>query len=197
MSKARVVSAIGCVLVATVLGNATVAASGLEPTPPPFVTCKTDGSLTQCSGNIDVTQTAVPSFFFCPTFEILENAQVHLDWRLTYNAEGKATRWVIHVNQPLPGGHNIWFNATDPSKSIPQVGDWNVTLDFRTPGDFDTVFETDTGLFSRVVLPHGGSIVLDSGKTVFDPNFNIVFQSGRHYLAADSEPMQRVCAALG
>jgi hypothetical protein len=196
MTKIGPLSVVGSFLLATVLNAVPVAASSLDPTPPPFVACKTTGAMTHCSGQIDVTQTAVSSGFACSSFEILENALVHLDFRLTYNSEGKATIWVIHVNQPLPGGHNIWFNATDPSKFVPQVGNWNVTLDFVTPGDFATVVETDTGLFSRVVLPGGGSIALDAGKTVFDPDFNILFEAGRHFLTPGSEPLQRVCDAL-
>jgi hypothetical protein len=196
MTKIRALSALGSFLVAAIFQIMPASASSLDPTPPPFVTCKTDGDLTHCSGSIDLTQTAVSSFLSCSSFEILENAFVHLDFRLTYNAEGKATRWEIHVNQPLPGGRNIWFNATDPSKFLPQVGNWNVTLDFVTPGDFATVVETDTGLLSRVVLPDGGSIALDAGKTVFDPDFNILFQAGRHFLTPGSEPLQRVCNAL-
>src|SRR5882672_2746734 len=195
MTRIGAFAATGVLVVATILQGAPVAASSLEPEPPPFVTCRTSGAVSNCSGNIDITQTAVSSFFACPSFEILENALVHLDWRLTYNAEGRATKWAIHANQPLPGGHNIWFNATDPSKFVPQVGNWNVVLDFRTPGDFSTVVETDTGLLSRVVLPDGGSIVLDSGITILDPDFNVVFEAGRHFLfvTPNSGPMQRVC----
>jgi hypothetical protein len=196
MTRIRVLSAFGSFVLAATLQIMPTSASSLEPTPPPFVTCKAANSLTHCSGTIDLTQTAVSSGFSCSLFEILENALVHLDFRLTYNAEGKATRWEIHVNQPLPGGHNIWFNATDPSKFLPQVGNWNVGLNFVVPGDFATVVETDSGLLSRIVLPDGGSIVLGAGKTVVDPAFNIVFEAGRHFLTPGSEPLQRVCDAL-
>lgn len=196
MTRIRALSAFGSFMLATTFQIVPTSASSLEPTPPPFVTCKTTGPVTHCSGTIDLRQTAVSSGFSCTSFEILENALVHLDFRLTYNAEGKATRWEIHVNQPLPGGGNIWFNATDPSKFLPQVGNWNVTLDFVMPGDFATVVETDSGLFSRIVLPDGGSIALDAGETVFDPDFTILFEAGRHFLIPGSEPLRRVCLAL-
>jgi hypothetical protein len=196
MTRIRALSGFGSLVLAVTFQIMPTSASSLEPTPPPFVTCKTAGSLTHCSGTVDLTQTAVSSGFSCSSFEILENALVDLDFRLTYNADGKATGWEIHVNQPLPGGRNIWFNATDPSKSLPQVGNWNVTLDFVTPGDFATVVETDSGLLSRVVLPDGGSIALDAGKTVFDRDFNVLFEAGRHFLTPGSEPLQRVCDVL-
>ena len=174
------------------------AADTLDPAPPPWLTCKASGVETHCSASFDLIQTAVSSFFYCPTFEILENAQVHLDWRLTYNAQGKLTHWTSHVNQPVVGNHNIWFNATDPSKWVPMGGNWNTNLDFPTPGDFSTVIETDTGLLGRVVLPAGKSIVLDAGITILDPNLNVLFEAGQHflYVSPNSEQMQQVCAAL-
>ena len=71
---------------------------------------------------------------------------------------------------------------------------FDITRTFLTPGDISTEQVTVTGLFSKVVLPEGGIILLDAGKIVNDPNGDIIFEASQHQFTHSQ--LTEVCAAL-
>ncbi|HEY7033528.1 MAG TPA: hypothetical protein VH482_19485 [Thermomicrobiales bacterium] len=175
-----------------VLAVRPAAAQGLTPPPPPYTTCTTAGSGTTCRGNTDTTF-SFPAEFACGSgagsFAVDEQGTTHREATLWYDRAGNLTKRTLRI-APLEGT----FTNAATGRSVPESAHFVITHELLTPGDLDTDRETIAGLFAKVVLPGGGSILLDVGKIVYDPDGDIAFAAGPHQFT-DGQ-VAKLCAAL-
>jgi len=176
-------------------GPSAAAANTLTPPPPPGAKCTGNDQNTTCFFSFTLVQTGVEAGVDCGAFQVLENALVYIDVKREYNRDGNLVRATRHLQQPLSGSDNVWYNPQN-QKSVPQIGDWKAQFDFTTPGDTSSAVETDTGGGSRVLLPGGPVLAMEAGRIVFGPppDFVIQFAAGQHRI--ESGDVGRVCAAL-
>jgi hypothetical protein len=74
-----------------------------------------------------------------------------------------------------------------------QNSSFSETITYNADGSPNTI--TDKGPFNKFTVPGGGVVLLDTGRIVFDSEFNILFLAGPHQ-AANGE-FDAFCAAFG
>ena len=153
-------------------------AGSLTPLPPAGFTCSANGHGTTCSRSFIRTETAFPIGIDCGAFQVLENGLFEVSARWIYDQDGNLVEIFRHINQPLAGDANIWYNPLN-GKSVAQVGDVNVVTDFETPGNVLSGITTQTGLGGKVVVPGAGVIFIDVGRIVIAAD-TILEEAGPH-----------------
>jgi hypothetical protein len=88
---------------------------------------------------------------------------------------------------------------TGASVSMAVRADWVDEL--RVPGDPSTATTTFRGL-TRVSLPHGGTVLIDTGRSVVAPDGSIAVETGQHpfdayFVYGDATALEPICAAVG
>lgn len=186
----------GLAVVATAIAATAPASAGadttLNPPPPDFYTCQTNGSGTVChgkhsgsySGGFDGT---------CPQgFDILENGFVEETAARYYDRDGNLVRRVLHDRWPATAD-NILYNS-QTGKSVRYTTDITEFDTFAVPGDFDTVTARFVGNHYTVTVPGDGLLVHDVGVLGFGPDGSIVENHGPKMLFFGD--MAELCAAL-
>jgi len=68
------------------------------------------------------------------------------------------------------------------------------TADFTHTFDFTTGINGDLGVTTHVIIPNGGTVLIDAGKVLSDEQGNLLFVAGNHQ--AISGDVSAYCAAL-
>lgn len=107
----------------------------------------------------------------CPEgFEVWEAVSYEVNGKDYYNNDGEYLRSKAHWTV-----EGIVFNADSPDNYLPyQNSVYNEFFDGQT-GEFRVA-----GLWALVTVPGFGSIFMDVGLIVFDADFNITFEAGKH-----------------
>jgi hypothetical protein len=182
-------------VVATALAATVPAPAGAEttlnPPPPDFYTCQTNGSGTVCHGK----QSGSYSGRFdgtCPQgFDILENGFIEETAARYYDRDGNLVRRVLHDRWPATAD-NILYNS-QTGKSVRYTADITEFDTFAAPGDFDTVTARFVGNHYTVTVP-GDLLVHDVGVLGFGPDGSIVENHGPKMLFLGDTA--ELCAAL-
>ena len=116
-----------------------------------------------------------------PEFTVAVNGVDHIVAQTFYDNAGNVTRSVVHDD----------FTGTE-------TGPNGVALDsseHATITDYPDGTETWVGQPLEVSLPHGGKVILDAGKLVYNPDGSIAVEHGPHPFA--NGDVAAYCAALG
>jgi hypothetical protein len=179
----------------------------LTPPPASFLVCKGVGSGTICDGSrtlqhgpIDIADEGGPAVVCgngANAFHILDSAMVDQRVVRYYDQNGNLTRRVIHeLWRSAQFGNSVSGAAVSYSQSD------TITDVLATPGDFDTSTQTVTGNGTNVTVPGMGTIFLQAGRSVFDPDGTLDFEAGPdagndYFVGGDISGWKPVCAALG
>jgi hypothetical protein len=171
----------------------------LNPPAPPYETCKPVGSGAICRGEVGDTFDQEPTGIVCGTaqmpVELLQSGTQSARAVRYYDRDGNLTRRTI--NEDIEG--TIINPVTGLSAKLTIVTDLVDT--FAVPGDFNSVTEKQTGPL-KISLPGSGVLFLDTGPVIFDPQGDIVKQSGHNhdfidYFTGHPEAAAVLCTALG
>jgi hypothetical protein len=177
----------------------------LNPPPPPFLSCKSVGNGTICTGTRSFAYSQLLNdeggpAFMCGSganaFVIIDSGIHSQSVKRTYNADGNLTERVIHES------FDSTFSNSVTGAAVPYIQHDSITDELAVPGDFNSATETTTGLLTDVVLPHQGTIWLENGKTVIGPDGSLDFASGPNdgndwQFNGDISVWDPVCSALG
>ena len=176
----------------------------LNPPPPPGLACKAVGAGTICTGSRSFAYSELlndeggPAFTCgsgASTFVIIDSGVHDQNTKRTYDANGNLTERVIHE-----AFHSTFSNSVTGA-AVPYIQHDTITDVLSVPGDFNSATETITGLLTNVVLPHQGTVWLETGKTVIGPDGSLDFASGPNsgndwQFGGDVSVWDPVCAAL-
>ena len=103
-------------------------------------------------------------------FEVWESVTWEVKGKAFFNKDGEwiKTKW----HWTLEG---YVYNADAPENQLPYKNAvYNETYDVETGED------RISGLWALITIPGYGSIFMDVGLIVFDEDFNIIFEAGKH-----------------
>jgi hypothetical protein len=124
------------------------------------------------------------------------------DFRITFHYIGPFTVTDFYDNSGFlyksffvvgPGGP---FRVTATAKGTTltqQNSSFETTITYNPDGSINTI--TDTGPYNKFTVPGGGVVLLDAGRSVFDSDFDVVFEAGPHQAAHGD--FDAFCAAFG
>ena len=167
----------------------------LTPPPPPFLTCKAAGNGTICHGSRTFTIDPYPDFF-CPDGELIyDQGIIRQVATRYYDSDGNLTQRVIHEFWSDAQKSNPVTGATAPYSQTS-----NITDTLGVPGDFSSATETVTGQ-GNITLPARGAVLLNAGRTVWDPDGSLDFRAGPQdfldFFLGNTDKINELCAALG
>jgi hypothetical protein len=193
-------------IAATVLLVWAIAAPGasavtLNPPPPDFERCHASGQQTICEGNRvepgHVEGTGIICFEGTPgAFELTDVSDgVSQHAARWYDADGNLVRRQI---SDLWLG-TAWVNP-NTGEGVRYHQSQTVIDVLAVPGELGTATETTTGAVN-FLLPGGGAIVRNAGRTVFSFDGTLEFTSGPqaindYFLNGDTAALQPLCDAL-
>jgi hypothetical protein len=193
-------------IAATVLLVSAIAAPGasavtLNPPPPAFERCHASGQQTICEGNRvepgHVEGTGIICFEGTPdAFELTDVSDgVSQHAARWYDADGNLVRRQI---SDLWLG-TAWINP-NTGEGVRYHQSQTVIDVLAVPGELGTATETTTGAVN-FLLPGGGAIVRNAGRTVFSFDGTLEFTSGPqaindYFLNGDAAALQPLCDAL-
>jgi hypothetical protein len=167
------------------------------PIPPGFhPVCGRVGNGTICT--VQFSQTfAIGSDVICGTgadaYEVLQFENRSVQGKRYYDQNGDLTR--RHFNEVDTG------TFTNPSTHLAVSFNGRLTTlhDLSIPGDASSGTQVITGSF-RWFQPHGGTVILEAGRTVEAGNGEFISDSGPHpftdYFFGDTAAVQPLCDAL-
>ena len=127
---------IGSAVVAAALVSASPAgaATALNPPPPDFYSCQTNGSGTVCHGrHTGSYQGAFDGI--CPQgFDILENGFIEETAARYYNRDGDLVRRVLHDRWPNTQENILYNSLTGKSVHLPPSNCWTCRIAPSPPG---------------------------------------------------------------
>jgi hypothetical protein len=207
MNRIRLVpsAVLGLVLVCSFLSQPVFAGvpvdpSTLNPPPPPQFNpvCEKAGNQTICTVQFSDPPFAGGSGVICGSgpnaYEVFQFQNRSVVGHRYYDANGNLTR--RHFNEVDTGTLSNPISHTAVSFS----GRGNTLHDLSIPGDITSGTQTLTGSF-RVYLPHGGTVILEAGRTVASGNGDFIRESGPHplqdyFVFGDTAAVQPLCDAL-
>jgi len=198
-------------VLATVCGAALAAATGglagqpvtqpLNPTPPPWQTCKAVGDGTICEGTNVESYGPVDSGIVCGSgasaFDIFDTGTDDYSVWKKFDTDGNLVRRVFHDHYTFGQFSNPLDGAVVPYRQT----DTRIDV-LAVPGDLNSATETSTW-GSVFHLPGAGAPVFwNSGRTVQFPIFGPTeFSAGRldffQLANGDTSVLGPLCAALG
>ena len=154
-------------------------AVALNPPPPDFYSCLPGGGGTVCHGKTSGGYQG-EARGTCPQgFDILEDGFIEETAKRVYDRNGDLVRRVRHDRWDRRA-ENVLYNSVTGT-SVPYITAITSTDVFATPGDFDSVTTTVTGI-SYAVPATGGLLVLDSGFHMVDAFENLLVAHGQQTL---------------
>jgi hypothetical protein len=97
-----------------------------------------------------------------------------------YDAAGNLVRSINHLQ----------LRGTDSANGVSLAQNANFTHTF----DFTTGTNGDLGLQTQVIVPGGGTVLIEAGRVLSDEEGNLQFVAGKHQLIAGD--VSAYCAAL-
>jgi len=174
--------------------------STLNPPPPPEFNpvCEKDGNQTICTLQFSDPPFAGGSGVICGTgpnaYEVFQFQNRTVQGLRYYDQNGNLTRRHFHEVDTGTFSNSITNNAV----SFTQRG---TTLhDLAIPGDLNSGTQIFTGS-ARVYQPHGGSVLLETGRIVSAGDGTLLRESGQHpftdyFVLGDTAAVQPLCDAL-
>ncbi len=173
----------------------------LNPPPPSFLTCKSLGAGTICSGSrhevkVSEEQPELVCGSGADAFHIYDQGDIYQRVTRWYDADGDLTRRVIHERwKPA------WWSNPLNGETVPYTQNSKITTVLAVPGDFDSATETSVG--ENVYKdPDTGKVVLRvAGRVVFAADGTLLFRAGQQpfldaFIDGDMSVFDAVCAAL-
>ena len=184
---------------APVVAREVVDPSTLNPAPPDFfnATCESGAGGVVCDlAFSDEPVVDEPSGIMCDGTELVFSQARSVVGKRYYDSNGDLTR--RHFREYMSGT----FTNPDTSKSAPWVQHDTVLHNLTVPGDLGTGTVKYSGLMTRVWLPGGGTVLVDSGVTLVDAGTDeILHTSANHpfndyFVGGDATSLAPLCAAL-
>jgi hypothetical protein len=198
---ALVAGAIGLLASAPGAFAAPPAPQELNPPPPDFLTCKSLGAGTICTGSFQEVKVAEPQpELVCGSgadaFLIHDNAVLNARVTRWYDAGGDLTKRVIQERwRPA-----FWSNPLS-GKTVPYTQTNKITTVLAVPGDFDSATETIVGenIYTDPVTHK--KVLRSTGRVVFGADGTLEFRAGQQpfldaFVDGDMSVFDAVCAAL-
>ena len=187
-------------LLAGLFAASPASAVTLNPPPPDWERCHPGGNGTVCVGNLTSDAGLEGTEIVCGSgpdaFEIVDDGGSVLQhaerW---YDADGNLVRRLL--KSAWLG--SAWINPETGAR-VP-YRQTNVTVDsLAVPGDFSSTTSTTTGVIN-FILPGGGAIVRNAGRTIFGSDGSLEFSSGPqaildYFLNGNAGALQPICDAL-
>jgi hypothetical protein len=113
-------------------------------------------------------------------FPITIDQNFAVDVQFFYDQQGDLIRSLAHIQ----------LRGTDSANgvSLPDTADYTHTFDFTTG------INGDLGVTTHVIIPDGGTALIDAGRVLSDDQGNLLFVAGKH--PAISGDVSAYCAAL-
>jgi hypothetical protein len=173
--------------------------STLNPAPPDYVnaTCVTGAGGVVCDlAFSDDPVVNEPSGFVCAGTELDISLNRSVVGKRYYDQNGDLTR--RHFREDVSGT----FANPDTGESVPWTQNDTVVHDLAVPGDLGTGTVKSSGLGTRIWLPGGGTILVDSGVTrqaagtgdILHTSANHPFED--YFVRGDATALVALCAAL-
>ncbi len=186
-------------LVSPVAARDTVDPATLNPSPPDSFNaeCFAGAGGTVCT--LHFSEDPIndePSGIVCDGTELLFSQDRSVVGKRYYDADGNLVQ--RHFRESLSGT----FSNPDTGASVLWIQHDTVIHNLSEPGNLDSGTARSSGLFTRVYLPGGGSILLDVGTVLVDEATGEVLASGgRHpfgdyFERGDTAALQPICDAL-
>jgi hypothetical protein len=189
-TRTTCIAALATGVLATSAATAT-AATDLNPPPPGFYTCQTNGSGTVCHGKHSDSYQGGYDGTGPQGFDILENGTVEETAARYYDRDGSLVRRDLHDRWPnIP--QNILYNSVT-GKSVHYTTDGNELDTFTIPGDFDSIVADTSGNGYTVTAP-GGLLIKDAGVLDFAPDGSVLELHGPKMLFLGQN--EALCQAL-
>jgi hypothetical protein len=97
-----------------------------------------------------------------------------------YDQQGNLTHSLAHIQ----------LRGTDSANGVSLLD----SADFTHTFDFATGINGDLGVTTHVIIPNGGTVLIDAGRVLSDEQGNLLFVAGNHQ--AISGDVSAYCAAL-
>jgi len=195
---AALIGLVGLVPHARALAGLPIDPSTLNPPPPSFESCQTDGSTIICRGSVaPAAYGPSDNQIFCGTgataFDTFDSGVESQSAVGYYDQARNLVRQVVHFDND-----GQWSNALSGA-AAPYTQHNIITDVLAVPGDFTSRAEAVTGNIV-FTLPHEGTLLVDTGRFTIAPDGSIDFASARHdifsYFEGDTSALQKLCAAL-
>lgn len=170
----------------------------LNPVPPDYYTCTTNGAGTYCSGETVVPYGPEPTGLLCGTgasaFEILDQAVRTTQAQRWYDRDGnivKRRRVFSFADAVLssPSGAYVSYMQRDIQTDM-----------FPVPGDI-TYATTSVNGSLRITVPEQGTVLIDKGRVVYGTDGSREKVAGHHdllnYFQGETSALAGLCGALG
>jgi len=185
---------------AAVFAGESVDPSTLNPPPPPQFNpvCEKNGNQTICTVQFSDPPFAGGSGVICGTgpsaYEVFQFQNRSVQGKRYYDQNGNLTRRLFHEVDTGTLSNPLTHTAVSFS------GRGTTLHDLSTPGDITSGTQVFTGSF-RVYLPHGGTVILEAGRTVAAGDGSFIRESGPHpfqdyFVFGDTAAVQPLCDAL-
>jgi hypothetical protein len=195
-----VLALIGMLMPQAVFAGPPVDPATLNPPPPPQFNpvCERVGSGTICTVQFSDPPFAGGSGITCGTgtnaYEVFQFQNRSVQGHRYYDQNGNLTR--RHFHEVDTGTY------TNPNTHTAVSFSGRITTlhDLSIPGDITSGTQVLTGSF-RVYVPHGGTVILEVGRTVTSGTGDFISESGPHpftdaFLFGDTAAIQPFCDAL-
>jgi hypothetical protein len=114
------------------------------------------------------------------SFPITLDKNFTVDVQFFYDQQGSLIRSLAHIQ----------LRGTDSANGV-SLSD---TADFTHTYDFTTGINGDLGVTTHVIIPSGGTVLIEAGRVLSDDQGNLLFIAGKH--PAISGDISAYCAAL-
>lgn len=113
-------------------------------------------------------------------FPITVNENFAVDVQFFYDQQGNFIRSLAHIQ----------LRGTDSANGVSLLD----TADFTHTYDFTTGINGDLGVTTHVIIPNGGTVLINAGRVLSDDQGNLLFVAGKHQAISGDIPAY--CAAL-
>jgi len=174
--------------------------STLNPPPPPQFNpvCKSVGNRTMCTVQFSDPPFAGGSGVICGSgagaYEVFQFQNRSVQGKREYDQNGNLTRRLFHEVDTGTLTNPVTHTAVSFS------GRGTTRHDLAIPGDITSGTQVLTGSF-RVYRPHGGTVIIEAGRTVNAGDGTFLRESGPHpfqdyFVFGDTAAVQPLCDAL-
>ena len=170
--------------------------SDLNPPPPDFYSCSASGDQTICRAHRFEREDPIPTDVSCPNFQIWDQGDIEQRLTRWYDADGNFAKRQIRETWT----NSMWSNPLT-GDTVPYTQRGITTDVLGTPGDPDTITETQTGENVYTDPVTHKKVMRSVGRTVFGPDGTLLAESGQQwavdlFVFGDASVLDAVCAAL-